>query len=313
MAGLPVPRRLDAGDPAALAAVRELLAEAERFDGAPPVSDQALLSAAQGRRALVAFGDPMVAVGVLGEGELDLVVRPGGRGRGVGAAALGELLRIARDEDRGAGAAAGPQELRAWAHGENPAAHALLAGAGFEPVRSLLRLALDPARLPAAIDAARPMPEGVRTVAYDPANPAHAADWVRVNAAAFADHPEQGAVTPADFEALTRENWFDPQDLRLAYASDPAGGLAGYTWIKTVRGEHGVETELYVLGVDPAWHGRGLGAALTGETLRRMREHAPDRITLYVDGGNEQARSIYDRAGFEVDQRSTQWMRQSSL
>lgn len=307
--------RLDAGEPAALASVRGILADAERTDGSPPVSDQALLAATQGRRDLTAFsetGSPVSAVAILGEGELDLVVRPAARGHGIGTAALDTLLG---DADRRS-----PGELRAWAHGENPAADALLSRAGFTPVRALYRLALDPARLDAAIEAARPMPAGFAARAFDPEDPADAEAWVRVNAAAFAGHPEQGSMTLDDLTALTREPWFDPADLILAFDAHPEGEagepgaasgrrLVGSTWVKTTAGEHGVETELYAVGVDPDYAGRGLGAALLGETLRRMRDHDPERISLYVDGDNANARALYERAGFEIDQRSRQWLR----
>lgn len=298
--------------------VRALVADAERADGTSPISDQAMLAASRGTRVLVAFDDTDIdtdgdaasdpsagsqnplAVGVFGEGELDLVVRPNARGAGVGSAALAHLLAEA---DRAA-----PEALRAWAHGENPAASALLRVAGFAPVRTLYRLALDPARLSAAIAEARAMPSGFRLELFDPANHEHAESWVRVNASAFADHPEQGGVTDADFAALRAEPWFDPADLILA-RDESTGSLAGYTWIKTVRQGELVEAELYVLGVDPVYAGRGLGAALLGETLRRMSEHHPTRITLYVDGSNEHALALYTRAGFTVDTVSTQWLR----
>lgn len=290
------PRR-DAEHSALTDRVRGILAEAARFDGTPPVSDQALMAVAQGRRELVDFGD---AVGIIGEGELDLVVRPEARGRGIGGASLQALLGLLGD---GSGS-----ELKAWAHGENPAAEALLRGAGFAPVRTLLRMSLDPALLPGAIAAARPLPDGFEVSPFDPTRQDEADEWVRVNAAAFAGHPEQGAMTRADFDALTREPWFEAEDLRLAFeAGRPEARLAGFTWVKTTREQGQVETELYVLGVDPAQAGRGLGAALLGETLRRMARHDPDRITLYVDLDNENAVSLYERAGFEVEQRSTQF------
>lgn len=286
---------------------RSVLAESERLDGTPPVSDQALLAASQDRRRLFEFdGD---ALGILGEGEIDLVVRPDARGRGVGGAALAELLRV-QDRER-------PGELRAWAHGENPAAEALLHRTGFAPIRTLYRLALDPATLPGAIAESRPLPEGFRLESLARTGRARAEEWVRVNAAAFADHPEQGGVTLDDFEALTREPWFDAEDLILAVdeRAGDGGRLAGYTWIKTVRDDGpeapSTETELYVLGVDPAYAGRGLGAALLGETLRRMSERRPDRVTLYVDGDNGNALALYERAGFGIEQRSTQWLRPS--
>lgn len=335
--------RIDGRDPGAFSAVRELLAEAELADGSPPVSDQAVLAASQGEREVLGASDSggrLDAVGILGQGELDLVVRPGARGRGLGSAMLQRLLDTAdRDANHDAvqGAArnedpatrqgeqqGGEQhggELRAWQHGTNPAAETLLRRAGFAPVRRLYRLALDPARLPEAIAEARPLPDGFALRDFDPADPSQVEAWVRVNAAAFADHPEQGSMTTKDFRTLAAEPWFDPDDLILAFdtasanTDGPAGRLAGYTWIKTVRGgEDGArpETELYVLGVDPQYAGLGLGAALLGETLRRMSAHDPGRITLYVDGDNESARALYDRAGFTVDRRSAQWLRRTA-
>ncbi|MDI6023910.1 mycothiol synthase [Leucobacter sp. UT-8R-CII-1-4] len=277
---------------------RLILAEATEADGTPPMSDQAVLAVAQGRRSLIETDD---ALGVIGEGELDLAVRPTARGRGLGRAMLVQLL----DADTSSG------ELRAWAHGENPAANKLLSEAKFEPVRELLRLTLDPEALPNAISSARAMPPGFEVRGYDPNDPQQAVDWVRVNAAAFASHPEQGSVTVADFLTLTQEPWFSDEDLRLAYTNDPGqdSQLAGFTWVKTVRGSQEVETELYVLGVDPAFAGIGLGAALLGETLRQMASHSPNRITLYVDGDNTNAVELYLRAGFAVEQRSVQYLR----
>jgi mycothiol synthase len=281
---------------------RVILAEAQQYDGTPALSDQALLAVAQGRRSLFDFGE---AVGVLGEGELDLVVRPSARGKGLGGAALREML-TAHGESA---------PLRAWVHGVQPAADALLQAANFVPVRSLVRMTLDVSLLQSARAQARPMPADFSLVRFDPSNAQHADDWVRVNSRAFADHPEQGAVTREDFDSLTREKWFDPADLFLAYderESHPRR-LAGFTWIKTTRANDHTETELYVIGVDPEFAGRGLGAALLGVTLARMAEHTPDRISLYVDGENAQALSLYERAGFFTEQLSRQWARSVHL
>lgn len=292
------------GDPA-FAAARELIAEAESFDGVPPVSDQALLAATRGQRTMLLFEAPEdggrpAAVGVIGQGEVDLVVRPDARSRGIGAAALQTLL------GRDAG------ELRAWAHGENPAAEALLRDAGFAPVRSLYRMALDPALLPSdgRDPLALPAPPGLRIRAFDPGSPGDAAAWVRANAAAFASHPEQGRITEDDFALMRRAAWFDPADLILL-AEEQGDELAGSTWIKTVRSDSGEpeECELYAVGVRPEYAGRGLGALLLDVTLARMARHAPSRVTLYVDGENERAVRMYENAGFAVEQRSAQWLR----
>lgn len=295
---------------------RPLIERAVHADGNSPISDQALLAAAQGQRRLAIFfatedtaHSAPLAIGVIGQGELDLVVDPQTRGRGVGSAALDALIGDAPST-----------ELLAWAHGDNPAADALLSQAGFTPVRSLFRMALDPKLLPAAgtDPHAVAMPEGFSLRTYGE-RASDAADWVRVNAIAFADHPEQGRVTEADFALMREEPWFDPSELFLLDApgngtppepsTDPATGLAGFTWIKTVREGEQVETELYAIGVDPVYAGMGLGRKLLDVTLARMAQHNPDRVSLYVDGENERAVNMYIAADFTVDSRSRQWRR----
>lgn len=283
---------------------------AEAHDGSAPVSDQAMLAATQGERALVLFSDAgvpdPVAFGIVGDGEVDLVVRPEARGRGVGRAALGVLLE----------AAGGEAASLAWAHGENPAAESLLTAAGFRPVRSLYRMALDPALLPdqATDPLALDVPPGFALRPFDPGRAADAGVWVRANASAFATHPEQGRITEADFAVICAEPWFDADDLLLliadagAEAGFDAGEAAGSTWIKTVRGET-VETELYAVGVRPEFAGRGFGRLLLEATLARMAQHTPDRVSLYVDGENSRAVELYERAGFTIDSRSRQWRR----
>lgn len=277
---------------------RRIIAAAHEHDGASPVSDQALLAAAQGERSLLLFrgdanADP-VAVGVVGQGEVDLVVLPEARGNGVGTAALAELLQRV------------DAEALAWAHGENPAAEALLRRAGFTPVRSLYRMALDPALLPQpGSDAvALDLPDGFELRPFDPERPDDAGRWVRANAAAFATHPEQGRVTESDFALMRAEEWFDPEDLLLLI--DGTGEAAGSTWIKTLRDPE-VETELYAVGVRPEFAGQGLGGLLLDATLARMAQHRPQRVSLYVDGDNDRAVRMYERAGFTIDSRSRQW------
>ena len=300
-------------------AARAVISAAETADGSSPVSDQAILAASQGHRELLLFRDAStrghpseeaaaVAVGVVGQGEIDLVVLPSERGRGVGSAALLTLLEHAGGADAG--------ELLAWAHGENPAAEALLGRAGFAPVRTLYRMDLEPARLPQAADPlAIPTPDGLRLRPFDPRRADDAAAWVAANAAAFATHPEQGRITEADFALMRAEPWFDPDDLILLEETGASPTrLAGSTWIKTVRGpaEGGpdsVETELYAVGVRPERAGQGLGRLLLQVTLARMAQHSPDRVSLYVDGENERAVELYRRAEFTVGSLSRQWRR----
>lgn len=304
--------QLSAAPDAALTAARSLIADATAADGQDPVSDQALLAVTQGQRELTLFaespvGERIVAAGIVGDGEVDLVVRPEERGRGVGSAALAALIARA---DEAAASAERPVQLRAWAHGDNPSAEALLLGAQFVPVRSLFRMALDPALLPHTAPEHAATDPALALSRFDAAR--DAADWVRVNAAAFATHPEQGRITEADFALIREEPWFDPEDLLLLRDSD--GSLLGSAWIKTVRdtASGAAESELYAVGVDPASAGRGLGRVLLNAALARMAEHSPRSVTLYVDGDNERAVKLYETAGFTIDSRSRQWARRAT-
>lgn len=293
--------------PGTMDLARPLIQRAAEHDGASPVSDQAVLAAQQGQRDLFVFTAPgtaaAIAVGIIGQGELDLVVDPSHRGRGVGSAALAQLL-----------GRAGNEPLLAWAHGINPAANTILSGRGFTPVRSLFKMELDPAKLPEAADPlTTEFPPGFalsRYAAPDGGGAATDAErWVRVNAAAFATHPEQGRITVQDFELMQQEPWFDAEDLMLLSAPG-SSDLAGYTWVKTVRESAGsTEAELYAIGVDPRFAGQGLGRGLLEATLKRMAAHAPARVSLYVDGENTRAVRMYELAGFEVATRSQQWRR----
>src|SRR6185437_13617964 len=100
-----------------------------------------------------------------------------------------------------------------------------------------------------------PLPAGVRLRTFRPGADDEA--WLALNAAAFADHPEQGSWTLQDLHARMAESWFDPQGFLLAETED--GELAGFHWTKIHggdghghqhSGDHGHEPigEVYVVG-----------------------------------------------------------------
>ena len=55
---------------------------------------------------------------------------------------------------------------------------------------------------------------------------------------------------------------------------------------------------MYVVGVDPAYQGRGLGRPLTLLGLQHLRAVGVDDVILYVDGDNPAALRVYRGLGF---------------
>jgi mycothiol synthase len=118
--------------------------------------------------------------------------------------------------------------------------------------------------------------------------------WLRVNARAFAHHPEQGRLTRADLDDRTAEEWFDPAGLLLA---EQDGRLLASGWTKVVPGEDA--GEIYALGVDPDAQGRGLGRLLTALMLDHLAARGLHAVLLYTEGDNHPAIRVYQGAGFE--------------
>ncbi len=256
--------------------IEQVSRDAEAHDGAAPLDEAtwiALRRHPERVRSWVREDGFALRVGQ----ELSLVVRPSARGRGLG----GELLTEALTEPPA-------QTLLAWSHGNHPAAAALARRHGFTAVRDLWvmrRRLTDP--LPEVV-----APDGVRIRGYDPARPADAAAVVAVNAAAFAGHPEQGAMDEANLAERMAEPWFDPAGLLLA---ERDGEVLGFHWTKQHSARLG---EVYVVGIRPDAQGGGLGRALTLAGLRHLRGVGAEEVLLYVEADNHPAIAVYSRLGF---------------
>jgi mycothiol synthase len=85
--------------------------------------------------------------------------------------------------------------------------------------------------------------------------------------------------------------------------------MVGFHWTKVHGGNgeaapdaatHGHDPigEVYVVGVDPAAQGGGLGRALTLAGLHRLRAQGLRRAMLYVEADNAPALAVYQRLGF---------------
>ncbi|WP_217140942.1 mycothiol synthase [Streptomyces sp. AC627_RSS907] len=269
-------------------AVLALLAEAARNDGQQAVSEQGRLQLRGAAREGIAHllltvnGSELVGYAQLEDTDpveppaAELVVHPSHRGQGHGRALGSALL------------AASGKRLRIWAHGGHSAARHLAQVLGLTLFRELRQM-----RRPLAdLELSDPrLPEGVTVRTFVPGQ--DDAAWLAVNAAAFAHHPEQGALTQRDLDDRKAEAWFDPAGFFLA---ERGGELVGFHWTKV----HAAERlgEVYVLGIRPDAQGGGLGKALTTIGLRHLAGLGLPTAMLYVDADNEAAVSVYERLGF---------------
>ncbi|MBB4934181.1 mycothiol synthase [Lipingzhangella halophila] len=294
-------------------AVAALAESARKHDGVAPLSEQSLLRVRHGApsgtarfhllhddsgegRVLVGFG---MAERTPGEPDsAELVVEPGHRRRGHGIS----LLRSLREDAPADG-------LRVWAHGRLPGAVALAGSAELRQVRELQRM-----WLPLRDTADGPAPElsppalsdvvGERLIIRSFEVGTDEDAWLKVNAAAFSDHPEQGGITLDDLRQREAEDWFDPNGLFVA-EDTATGALAGFHWTKIHVDGAGITDgepagEVYVVGVAPEWRGTGLGRALTLVGLRYLRDRGLPGILLYVDESNRAATQLYESLGFTV-------------
>ncbi len=259
--------------------------ESAAADGADPLDEAAAMALAHRGPAAgalwVSGGDGFA---LLRDDTLDLAVRPEARGRGVGTALARAALAVA-----------GPR-VHAWSHVGHPAAAVLAAHLGLVADRELwvMERAAGPVEVPEV--------EGVTIRGYREPD---AAEVLRVNAAAFAHHPEQGSMDAANLAERMAEPWFDPAGLLVADAGAGAG-LRAFHWTKQHSADLG---EVYVVAVDPAAQGRGLGRAVTAAGLDHLAGLGVGRIILYVESDNAAAVATYSRLGFEHTQTHVQYSR----
>ena len=268
------------------AVLRALWSRAADTDGVGAVSEAFRLAVGPPRAGVVhlvrssddgtTLGYAQVAEAGTPDAVAELVVDPAHRRLGHGRALLDAAL------------AEGTPSV--WAHGLLPAADALARGAGLVLTRTLYLMT----RPLTDADAVDPqLPPGFSVRSFAPG--ADDATWVRLNAAAFARHPEQGRLTVADLHQRMAQPWFDPAGLILV-VEDATDDVVAFHWTKV---EPGSSTgEIYVVGVDPGHQGRGLGAPVTRLGLAHLARHHLHEVELYVDGDNAAARRTYERLGF---------------
>ncbi|QIX25475.1 mycothiol synthase [Nocardioides sp. JQ2195] len=258
-------------DDESLSALQRVRAACATGDQQDPLDESAALRlkhrGLEGSR-LWLVGDSGFAL--LHEDGVDIAVAPSARGAGFGTTLADATAHLA---------------LSAWSHGDHPAAAVLAEQRGFDRARELWVM-----RRPVALE----LPESSTSVGIRGFQEGDAQELLRVNAAAFATHPEQGSMDADNLAERMAEPWFDPAGLLVATEGDR---MLGFHWTK----QHSEATgEVYVVGIDPEAQGRGLGKALTLAGLQHLASAlAPDgEVILYVESDNLPARAVYEGLGF---------------
>jgi mycothiol synthase len=271
--------------------VRRLVAAAEAVDQIRALNEAALLQLRRPHpttRHVLATADGKL----LGYAQLEsgtewsagqLLVSPEHRGEGVGTQLLKRLIMESTTP------------LRVWAMGDTPAARALAAAAGMVRQRELLIMErrLDD-ELPDPV-----VPPGVEIRTFVPGQDEQ--EWLQVNAAAFANHPEQADIDMDDLADRMAEPWFDPNGFFVAIRE---GAMIGFHWTKQHQDQLG---EVYVLGVAPWAAGRGLGKALLLTGLHSLQQRGSSRVKLYVEADHKVAIALYLTYGFATASRDVMY------
>ena len=281
--------------------ITALAATAQAHDGNPPLSDQTFIELAQADderlTAVLAHGsaepnqEELLGTAIAfrdsdsTQWTVELVVAPKARRRGIASAILQQLEERVGDLSR----------VQSWAHGDHPGAQVLAQRYALSRQRDLNKMRRE---LPEKL-AVPPLPEDLTLRTFTVGQDEVA--WLAANAAAFADHPEQGGLTRTDLDARIAEAWFDPAGFFLAEAAN--GQIQAFHWTKLVEPETPDAErigEVYVVGVHPAAQGKGLGKVLTATGVNYLLDRGVDAIMLYVDASNTAAVKLYQSLGFTV-------------
>lgn len=183
----------------------------------------------------------------------------------------------------------------------DPHAPKLLAGRGYGPVRTFLRMVVDLA----GETPAPSWPAGLELRPLDTGR-----DGRRVQAALDEAFEHEWGYEHRDYDAWAGRAFgverFDPELCPVVWGGDEIAAvslnypkrLGDWGWIGT-------------LGVRPAWRRRGLGLALLYESFRRFAERGETLAALGVDSENPTgATRLYERAGMRVLWRADVWRKE---
>jgi mycothiol synthase len=165
--------------------------------------------------------------------------------------------------------------------GADRVARRLLEGHGFSPVRRFLHLSLRRRRV-AAVPARPPL---------RPMGPGEEAELTRIQNLSFAG---SWGFQPNTEEGISYRLGLDccsPAGVFFAVIDER---VVGYCWTRDLRGKG----EIWMIGVDPACRGQGVGRALLLRGIHHLRQRGFHRVDLTVDEENSGAIALYRSVGF---------------
>lgn len=278
-----------------IAAVQSLLDVAAEADGHAPLGEHQWLDLVHGGRrgfaGLVAWEpghDHPVGYAQVARGPhswaLEFVIDPHHRatdGVTIGTDLVRSALGVVANEGGG--------HVHLWVPKPTALHDTVAVGAGLLRGRELLQLR-------------RPLPAEDEAWSVDPLRPfvvgRDEAAWLGVNNRAFSWHPEQGGWDDGTLRKREGESWFDPEGFLL---HERDGRLAGFCWTKVHKDHDPPLGEIYVIAVDPDFHGLGLGRSLVLAGLDHLARKGLQVGMLYVDADNQPAVQLYRKLGFDVD------------
>ncbi|MEX0684208.1 MAG: mycothiol synthase [Dehalococcoidia bacterium] len=268
--------------------LEDLIEATTAADGHEPVGEHKFLRLKHGDDLAIGVlayeGDRLVGYAhtlTFGTGEerrvsCEMTVHPDFRRHGIGRTLLTHVVKHAESQ--------GARRLDVWSYNDSVAGRAMAEAFHLEETRRLLHMHRHPGPPPLPD---KPAGASIRT--FRPGEDAEM--WLHLNNRVFAGHPENGNWTLEDFQVRARQPWFSPDDLLILEID---GKPAGFHWLKVRdRTGEGRVGEVYIIGIAPEYHGRGLGRYLVAEGLTHLSQRGVDAVAVYVDQANERAVALY--------------------
>jgi mycothiol synthase len=274
--------------------IREVLSASLARDGIPgftaaDITRQLERMVPDPEGTLVAIEDGRI-VGVCTPRMDDLTVHPDARRRGHGR----RLAMAARDMAR----RRGDDRLDLHVPMHLPASVAFAQALGMRYRSSLWQFELSPAA--AAAVPAPVFPDDIVVRIWDDDIDTDFVAWTAFMTAAFEGHPTSMTWTPAVVEHVHAGPSFDASGICIVAERDDPTRFVAFTRVETETEESGgLLGEVGLIGVLPAWRGRGLGRALLRWGIAELRSRGVGRIVLAVEAANDRATALYRSHGFE--------------